>query len=381
MIDPKKFSWFRIEPIDAWFFRDGRPSNRGEDQSDLESEFPPNAATIVGAIRAALARERGWNGDRRTPWNDALKPVLGDGFDNLGSLSFLGPLLMKGRELLYPMPRHVVGHRVDGRFCPITLLVPSREPVATDCGDIRLPTLPEDWRDLLGKHSDLSDDQRRKPPEPASNLFVTNTGMTKILNGQAPSAEDCRERKELFAHEGRIGIRRDDLTRTTGQGDMYSPRYVRLMPEVALVMAVSGVPSDWKMPSLMPLGGESRMAGVEQLAMAPTLPETERSSGTATVVSVTPSHFTGSWFGAGPGELASQLTPELSGRIVAVALDRPQRIGGWDFTHGPQSLLPFVAAGTVWWIENVLAGNGLIQIGDALHTSYGHGLTFAGGSA
>jgi len=215
MIDPSAYSWLKLEPVDAWFFRDGRPSNRGEDQSDLESEFPPNSATVVGAIRAALARQQGWNG--RGSWDARLHTVLGDGFDNLGTLSFLGPLLMQGNELLFPMPQHVVGHSVDGRFQPVGLLVPSKHRISTDCGEIQLPTLPDDWRDQL-VHG-LSDVQRNRPPEPASDLFVTSTGMSRILGGELPAVDDCRRSSDLFAYESRVGIRRDAATRTTGQGE------------------------------------------------------------------------------------------------------------------------------------------------------------------
>lgn len=391
MIDSRKYTWLRIEPVDAWFFRDGRPSNRGEDQSDLESEFPPNAATVVGAIRAALARSQGWNG--RGSWRDQLtandNDVLGDGFDDLGKLSFLGPLLMQTNErqtneLLFPMPQHVVGHAVKGRFQPVALLKPSSEPVLTDCGEISLPVLPDDWRDRLAKQPSLSDAQRKKPPEPAGDLYVTSAGMSKILRGEVPAADDCRRRSDLFEHESRVGIRRDEDTRTTGQGDIYSPRYVRLNDKerVSLVMAVAGVPDDWTLPSLMPLGGESRLAGVEVLKDAPSMPRVSASSGPATVISVTPTRVRGSWWGAGPDDDAASLGGGLSGRVTTLALDRPRLIGGWD-TRKSQALplAPFAPAGTVWWLENSQAcDTGLIQLGDSLQTKYGYGLAFRTGS-
>ncbi len=383
MVDPGKYTWLKIDAVDAWFFRDGRPSNRGEDQSDLESEFPPNAATVVGAIRAALARGQGWNG--HGSWDSGLNDVLGDGFDNLGSLSFLGPLLMQSEELLFTLPRHVVGHLVEGRFQPVTLLEPSRERILTDCGEISLPLLPADWQDRLADQPGLSDAQRKKPPEPAGDLYVTIAGMSKILRGHVPAADDCRHCSDLFAHESRVGIRRDETTRTTGQGDIYSPRYVRLNDKarVSLVMAVAGVPKEkWEWPSLMPLGGESRLAGVDVLKGAPSMPRMSASSGPATVISVKPTRFGGSWWGAGPGDDATCMGGGLSGRVTTVALDRPRLIGGWDTRKSqPLPLAPFAPAGTVWWLENSQAcDTGLIQLGDSLHTKYGHGLAFLTGS-
>lgn len=375
MINLDDYTWLRIQPVDAWFFRDGRPSNRGEDQSDLESEFPPNAPTVVGALRAALARSKKWNG--RGSWADNLKPFLGDGFEDLGSLSFLGPLLMQKDELLWPMPQHVAGHMVEDRFQPALLLAPAREPIATDIGLVHLPTLPSDWKEQQSRVAGLNAQQRNRPPEPRSDQWVTTSGMSKILAGQIPDRDDCCPSKDLFEHESRIGIHRDK-----DSPSIYSPRYVRLKQDVALAMAIRGLPEDWKVPALLPLGGESRLAGVESLKDRPKLPQTTASAGQVTVISVTPARFGNPWWGAGPGDDSGKLSPELSGPIVTAALDRPQRIGGWDSVKGqPLSLVPFTPPGTVWWIETQVTGHsGLLQLGDTLQTRYGNGLAFLSSS-
>ncbi|MEX2381429.1 MAG: type III-B CRISPR module-associated Cmr3 family protein, partial [Opitutales bacterium] len=58
-------------PQDAWFFRDGRPYTKEEnDQSDVESLFPPVPSTLSGALRVALARnapEHPWKEGKRWP--------------------------------------------------------------------------------------------------------------------------------------------------------------------------------------------------------------------------------------------------------------------------------------------------------------------------
>jgi len=379
MIDPGKFRWLKIEPADAWFFRDGRPSNRGEDQSDIESEFPPNPTTVVGALRAALARANGWSG--KGSWADEaseLKQALGDGFEDLGKLVFLGPFLGKefeqngGQrrlELLWPLPQHVVGRVVDGSFVPEGLMQPSRELVCCDVNTngTRLPAMP------LNRASQSVADEPRKPPSHPGDIYVTNTGFNAIVSGELPKAEDCIPACELYANESRVGIRRDADTRTTGGGDIYSPRYVRLKRGISLVHAVSGVPEAWSWPTIMPLGGESRLATVERLDQAPGLP-TGRSGSAAVAIALTPARFETDWWGAGPGEPAERLSAELSGQVTCVAIDRPRLIGGWDFkTNAPRPLVPFAPAGTVWWLENGMTDSpGLTQVGS--HSAYGYGL-------
>ena len=379
-VDDTKYTWLKIEPVDAWFFRDGRPSNRGEDQSDLESEFPPNASTVVGALRAALARSQGWDG--RGSWRDQLtandNDVLGDGFDDLGQLFFLGPLMMQKDELLWPMPRHVAGHMIDDRFQPTVQLAPSREPIVTDMGRVHLPTLPDDWKEQQSRVAGLNDQQQNRPPEPHANQWVTTSGMSKILSGQVPDRDNCIGSKDLFEHESRIGIHRDE-----DSPSMYSPRYVRLKQGVALAMAVRGLPEGWSVPTLLPLGGESRLAGVETLKQNPTFPALSKSADRSVVISVTPARFEDRWWGAGPADDSARLSPELPGSIVTAALERPLRIGGWDSVKGqPRPLVPFTPPGSVWWINSeTQSASGLLQLGDTLQKRYGNGLAFVVGSS
>ena len=384
MIDLDSYQWLRIEPADAWFFRDGRPCNRGEDQGDVESEFPPNSTTVVGALRAALARENGWAG--YGSWADQstqLKRVLGDGFEDLGQLRFLGPFLCKqmevsgGRtlreELLWPLPQHVVGRFEDGRFVPLDLMEPSPEVVCCDVhpGGVQLAAPRMSTRGAVVHHEMRS----QKPPSHPSDVFVTTAGLNTILQGEVPSATECFLREDLYTHEARVGIRREPVTRTTGGGDIYHPRYVRLRPDVWLVEGVAGVPEDWAWPRVMPLGGESRMALVSRLDEPPSFP-VGRSGSAAMVIALSPVRFPLEWWGAGPGDSASRLSERLAGHVRCVALDRPRLIGGWDFQSGPRPLSPFVAPGTVWWLSNSTTETNLAQFGT--NTTYGYGLVAIG---
>ncbi len=402
MIEPNTYRWLQIDPVDAWFFRDGRPSNRGEDQSDIVSEFPPNPSTVVGALRAALARQHGWNPQHDKSWDKIpeLKDLLGDG-DDFGRLSFLGPLLMKKGELLWPLPQHVTGQTQDGQFVPSALLEPSKEfytanvgqaahenvPVAElvksfesapsaskvlttsattgrlNCeGDVRLPVLPDESNDDSG---------RKKPPKHPDDMWVTTTGLNRILGGVLPDSKHCCSSDDLFVHEARVGLRRNPESRTTERNDLYSPRYVRLRRGVSLVQGVQGLPKDWTIPELITLGGESRLAAVETLAKAPEFPQPNR-SGPDIVCCLTHARFDDAWWGAGPSDVASALSGELkTGTVITAAIDRPRLIGGWSFQSGPLPLRPHVPAGSVWWLEDCVCNGGLLQLGASRACGYG----------
>ena len=381
MINLNAYQWLKIEPIDAWFFRDGRPSNYGEDQSDIVSEFPPNARTVVGALRAAIARENGWNG--RGSWDAKLSLVLGNG-DNLGKLSFLGPFLMKDEQLLWPLPQHVVGRfetkhqdrdqSETEHFVPTGLLQPSEELVACDVAEngVRFPVLP---KPVAKDEHEPNAGPPAKPPKHPEHVWVTTHGMSEILSGHWPSRETCWTSGQLFVHESRVGIVRNPDSRTTERNAVYSPRYIRLRQGVSLVEGIAGLQDDnkaWNVPALLPLGGESRMAGVEILST----PEFPRSSkfGRRMVVLLSPARFEDSnWWGVGPGDDASKLSPTLSnGRIVTITIDRPRLIGGWSFEKGPLPLQPYVPPGSVWWLEDCTAEPGLVRIG--AQSEFGCGL-------
>jgi len=380
MIDSGEYRWLQIEPVDAWFFRDGRPFNRGESQDDLECLFPPAPVTVVGALRAALARERGWSGSGS--WTDhshELRDILGDGFEDLGRLRFLGPFLLQNGELLWPMPRHVVGHMAEetdeeGRtrtvFVPKRLLRPTTDPVICDVGETRLPELSAGGQTVSAQSAE-------KPPKPADGVFLTTAGMSKVLAGHLPDKTECRLSEDLFTEELRVGISREVETRTTGRAALYNPRYLRLKPGVSLIEGVAGLPDQWQLPTLMPLGGESRMATVTLLERPPTFPQLATGS-LVTLISATPACFAEPWWGAWPGDGVSRLSGELAGTVVTVAVDRPQRIGGWDSLAGsPLPLRPFVPAGTVWWFESEgMPPNHMIQIGQ--RHNYGYGICLIG---
>ena len=110
----------RLRAVDSWFFRGARPMFLGEGgQSDIQAMFPPSPDTVVGAMRAAWAREMGWPGGR-VRWSDDVMKHLGDGFKDDAfkeqALRFDGPHLITWASdaepggdvrLWYPMPLHL----------------------------------------------------------------------------------------------------------------------------------------------------------------------------------------------------------------------------------------------------------------------------------
>lgn len=366
-----------FDPVDTLFFRDGRPYHQGElGQAGVASLFPPNPTTLVGAVRAACARAMGWTGGN---WSAHIRRRLGDRAD-LGPLRFRGPVVMRrsdsgqgASECLFPAPANLIGSPAQNDLPELALLAPGPE-IACDIGsNVRLPTTvdaPEGAK-LLRE----------------SGWWITAEGLHVVLRNSPPVATSLVHRRDLWASEPRVGIVRNETTRTTDQGAIYSPAHVRLGKGVALAMEAEGLPQEFvtarhSLP--YPVGGEARACwlrcGTEPLSL-PGMPDFGPPNDTIryTVTLLTP---TDAGEPPRPGE---HDYAGLPGRIEAVCLPRPELVGGWDsHVQGgvPLALRPHLAAGSVLFLEAPWAAAGRIK---ALHgaalghrTAWGYGLTAIG---
>ena len=383
-----------LSPIDAWFFRDGRPYNEKEtNQTDVASLFPPPATTLVGAIRAALARSKDWGGTGH--WDTKLNAVLGKDFDDLGMLRFQGPWLVRKSgdrppELLFPMPLHVLGNPVtqsedsEPVWQPACLLAPGAE-VECDLGRVRLPSANEPRKGLK---------------EPASQ-WVTADGLSRILSGELPTQNQVIVSRGLWRLESRVGLKRNEEKRVTEQGALYSPRFVRLARGVSLAMTVAGLPDkDWAMPELLQLGGEGRMAdcrAVTQLALPMAPLEIIRNSHRVAVTLITPllppdAHLAAMsqsmWHDAPRRELrrgASHHNVPFfdwpGTTVVSACVGKPQSLGGWNsLERRPLPLRPMLPAGSTWFLE-VSDPSAIVERsarGIGMKTQYGFGQVVLG---
>lgn len=378
-----------LSPIDAWFFRDGRPYNEGEgNQTDVISQFPPPATTLVGSLRAALARSHKWNGTGR--WDSSLNVILGDGFDQLGVLSFRGPWLartpdMGETELLFPMPLHVLGKPgqqqsdSEPRWKPACLLTPGHA-VHCDLGEVCLPVMSE----VRANDIDLNGLK-----EPASQ-WVTSRGLEQILAGRLPDVSQVVEARDLWSREARVGLKRCEDKRVTEQGALYSTRFVRLTRGVSLAMTIAGLPDgeNWKIPDLLALGGEGRMADCRTLAAMslPTAPVDQILASKRIVVTlITPlilPDSNGSDAGSVNSPQPNQTFFDWPGTtVVSACVGKPQSLGGWDsLERRPLPLRPVLSAGSTWFLE-VTDASAIVERfarGIGMKTQYGFGQVVLG---
>jgi CRISPR-associated protein Cmr3 len=359
--------------VDTLFFRDGSASAAdSSNQLAVGGVFPPYPPTVVGAVRAALARANGWSG--RGPWPDEVKEVLGDGYgeDSLGALTFDGPYLLRDGAPHFPVPAHLVGTGNPDSWRPRARLGPGTA-VMCDLGDqVRLPALLEQ----------VTEGERLAPAE--GRWWLSAAALLPVLRGELPDGPVIAS-TGLWVEESRVGIERSRHTRTVREGMLFSTRHVRPDPSVSIGVRVTGVPPAWHKPygELVPLGGEGRAVQLQEWAYdkTPSLPADEITT-RFTVVALTPLDVSEE-FCQGRGTV-----PDLGGAtVVSACLPPPLRIGGWR-TLPPARPLPLRSVlppgsvlfcevkdrATLWTV--IESADGQVRIGR--HQSWGFGAVALG---
>lgn len=362
------FKYYRLTPVDTWFFRDGRPYNQGESNlASIKSLFPPFAVTAVGAIRASFARSLGWNG--KGDWNAEIKAKLGDG-SNLKPLRFKGPYLIRKKEekseVLLPAPLHLLGRPSDteeGMWEKLTILKPGEE-VDCDIGEkVRLPSS----KDAIGLKS-------------LYGCYLNSSDMEVVQRGDDLSKVHPINGTDLWDFEFLVGIERDSKTHTAVEGALYNISRVRLKPDVSLVVGVEGIEAGIELQSPLPFGGEGRMAFADLFDEPIKIPDAAQIKPIDgviqfTITHITPTCFEDAW--PGPGK---EVPGIKDARVVSACLERSVRIGGWNsLKKEPLPLKPFLPEGSTWFCESEADGtraNEIMKLNGqhiGKYTEYGFG--------
>lgn len=368
--------------VDTLFFRDGTPFLMADgSQAGAVSFFPPTIHTLQGAIRYVLATGQGWREGMPFP------PELGGPHD-LGPLRLQGPFLRYREQWLVPVPAPLLLAKpaasrqdtVDG--AEVVRLAPGDPVPDSDLGAVRLP---QPVRRLPGTRvTDMS------------GYWLTMVGLGRFLDGGVPAPVDLVAAHEMWRPEPRVGIQRELGTRRVVDGHLYAATHVRPAPDVAIAVAVSGVPVAWHPTGVQAirLGGEGRAARLTVSTGAPPLPSCPAlQPGGDGLIRYTLTLLTPARMGGEHGAVADEARqsteqllregPGSPGRLVAVCGDRPALVGGWDMQHRrPRPLAPVVPAGTTWFFE---ADPGQVEDIRALHgqqlgdwRAYGYGQAVVG---
>ncbi|MBU0655545.1 MAG: type III-B CRISPR module-associated protein Cmr3 [Gammaproteobacteria bacterium] len=353
---------------DTLFFRESRPM---EALGEAQSVFPPPVRTLAGAVRTLIGEHLHvkWDEFDQKKGEHPLATHIGFG-ESLGNLRFEGPWLAWGeddkRERFYPAPLHLM--RKGEKLFQLTLDV-VENVVRCDWGEnVRLPKLP--------------DGDEPKGSKPLENAWLNQAGWKAVLQGDKPTSEQIHDAKNLFEQESRLGIARDNATRSVQKGLLYQTQHIRPKAGMSIELDVEGLPAAMPNNAIIRLGGEGRTASLSVKSTGNTLPKVSISGTTFALYLLTPLYGSPCldfhrkacnptvWRGTLNG-IALTLHGAITGKV--------QRVGGWDMAaNKPRPVKSLVPAGSVFFCS---VDDGDIQAAiNALHdqrigdfTEYGYG--------
>jgi CRISPR-associated protein Cmr3 len=335
----------QLQAYDTWFFRESRPHD-AVGASKLSSLFPPPVRTLAGALRTFLGDQVDidWQTLQCKDNDFDFQHNLGNA-EHLGQLQLNGPWICYKDQRLYPAPLYLMQQE------QIIERLGAGKPVRCDLGTVRLPVLPEGCRPGFKN---------------LEQRWLNAVDMAKCLNGEVPEAQKIISADDLFSHEARLGIARDNSQRKVLDGKLYQTRHLRLKDEVQVELKaknlhpllIKALPVGGQ--AIVRLGGEGRMASLETSLATEPLPFAKakaKQSETLLLHFITPADFNGQMFPENFTKTEYQGKTVWQGvlngielMIEAAVIGKAHREGGWDMQkHQPRPVRSHIPAGSAWY--------------------------------
>lgn len=338
----QKRKWLFIEPHDVLMFRDSRPFAAGINFV-ARSIFPPTPMTMQGILRGHAieqARNAGWHN-----WQETLKEKIGTAFHTggkttLGSLRIQGPFAARWRsgtlERLVPVPNDVLYGKDTSPHYRVL------EPAHNSDFDTNLPFVG--WQPLHLPNVKVGEEYEK------AGGWMIESGFKDYLLGKPLKPEHFVRTAELYEYDERIGLALNYDSRTARNEMLYHAEFVRLCPEVGLLVEVNADLFD-DSEGVINTGGESRSSYFRTVDYTPPHPAT--TSGNLKIVLLTPAYFSDGW-----QPQAGWSNWVGSGKLVSMSLGKPQYISGWDAENGQRKpMYHYVPAGSVYYFEKATLQN------------------------
>jgi len=342
-------STLSFQALDTLFFRESRPFE-AIGGSELSSLFPPPPRTLMGAVRTAIGDALGadWNlfGDAKEnytlPDGRKLYDLIGYG-DKLGGLSLHGIWLTLNGERLYPAPLFLLQHGEEYKRLKIG---EAKKGASNNLGNTRLPELPD----------------KVASGQPLENTWLTAAGLDAVLCGNVPTKDQIYSAGQLFEREPRLGIARNNDTRTAIDGLLYQSEHVRPKNDLTIEADISGLPDNFGITrKMVRLGAEGRLAGIQSKPSCshPASPQPDTNSRGLILMLMSTAHLKQRWLPDGFNE-----QPEIQNGITvwrgvvegialtlhSAVIGKAQREGGWNMAiRAPRPAESLVPAGSAYY--------------------------------
>jgi len=319
----------RINPLDTFFFRDGKPFDMG-DESWADGVFPPSPSVIYGALRTLFFAHNGKL--------DLSKEKL----DELTEDFRIRGIFLQIENIFYfPIPNDVVKNKETGQLSFLQL---KDIPAYSSCKTNKMLYT-----------SDISEEVKG---------LTSRINFKNILSKQNLNQVEAKEKGYLYK-EAKVGIARNKTSKTSEEGRLYRVEMQRLQENTKIVVAFENLELPKKYISK--IGGEGKTFSYElenieipENGFIECPSESEIENNTFRVCLTTPALFKNGWLpswidentliGTFPKSTLKKST--LKVKLLTTALGKPISLGGFDVKNGqPKEMNKYVPAGSVYYFE------------------------------
>jgi CRISPR-associated protein Cmr3 len=336
-----------IEALDTLFFRDGKPFEKSDDVW-ATGMFPPLPSVIYGALRSAYLGQ-----------NDIGLEEVEEATSGLRIRNVAYYVNIKNRDeetaderLQFPSPLDLVIEKYpdkkltakekrdwedDKRYYEKEfnsfdgILLNEKKSI----GNTHLTKLAKKPKQILGYNKDID-------VESLDEGFIDKSLLEDYFKGTA--AIEMRNLSQLYKSEPKIGISRNNDTRTTSEGNLYRVGMLRTN-NIKIVVEFDGLFLNDK--GLLKLGGENRLAtyGKVEETPSPNI-EIDIEGEDFKIYLATPAIFKEGYF---PSTIFNNKDFNVEAELISCFVGKYINIGGFDMINKqPKKMQKAVPAGSVY---------------------------------
>ena len=331
----------RIEPLDTFFFRDGKPFTMGA-ETWTDTVFPPSPSVFYGALR--------------TCWlSNQIGVFSKENIDLSEKLQIKGLFIQINDNLYLPVPNDFVEKKRNRKE---RLLTDKVESVISNKQVSLLTT-----QDKTTVVEDISD-----------NALMSVDNFENYLKKFNLKNLQYRNSSYYITKDSKIGISRNSDARTTEEGMLYRVDFNRFKSDektlIAFVVDFEGLDS-FPEEGIIKLGGEGKLASFKSITSEKVTPPSFQDADEFKLYIATPTIFDNTDKGWLPEWIDEQSLLskgfKFKVKLHSVSIGKPVMIGGFDLLIGkPKPMYKAIPAGSVYHFK-LLEG----QMSDVINEFHG----------
>ena len=313
----------KITALDTLFFRDGKPFSMGE-ETWATGQFPPMPSVFYGAIRSLYF----------SIFPEAFSNIENE--DPSENLEINEITLWQSRDRLFPCPSDLVEIK--------------------DMEEYQLLQLEDNKTDSSYPLSYLLKSDNQVESLIGKAVLTEDEFKDEYLKGEQPTA--VLKLEKFLLSEPKVGIGRNNITRTTEEGQLYRVGLNRLDNKedgkLEFFIDFNGLDFQEKLPKngFLKLGAENKVVAYSIIEKPNKEIEEVKIEKQFKLVLTSPAIFKNGWF---PDFLNDEFEGDFQGakvKLIAAATGRAISVGGYDMKNKrPKPMFKALPAGSTFYFE------------------------------